>query len=228
MGTVPTMGTVPNRSAKEEGARGGPAGAMVTGGSGHAGSRPRRGGRREEILAAAAPLFARRGFHGVSVDDLGAATGTSGPALYRHFSSKEEVLAELLLGVSERLLDGGVRRAREASSAVGALGALVSFHVDFALDELDVITVQVRDLANLVPEARRKVRSLQQRYVALWAAVIDDVTGCGTEQAVAAAHAAFGLMNSTPHSARLPRHEMRSLLQAMTLAALGATGVAGG
>ncbi|MGH8979533.1 MAG: TetR/AcrR family transcriptional regulator [Acidimicrobiales bacterium] len=190
--------------------------------AGAPGRRARRG-RRSEILAAAAPLFARRGFHGVSVDDLGAATGTSGPALYRHFSSKEEVLAELLLGVSERLLEGGLARVETASSPDDALSALVAFHVDFALRDADVITVQSRDLASLPPEASRKVRALQHRYVSVWASVVDEVTRCGPSRAVAGAHAAFGLMNSTPHSARLPPQEMRSMLCAMALGALGRT-----
>src|ERR671925_367966 len=44
-------------------------------------------GRREQILERAAGLFAARGFHGVSVHDVGAACGISGPALYRHFPS---------------------------------------------------------------------------------------------------------------------------------------------
>jgi AcrR family transcriptional regulator len=179
-----------------------------------------RSGRRQQILAAAAPLFATRGFHGVSVDDLGAATGISGPALYRHFRAKEEILTELLVGVSERLLAGGARRAAEAADPGHALAALVAFHVDFALDEPDVITVQERDLASLPPEARRSVRELQHRYVSVWAGVIGDLTGWEREPAVAAAHAAFGLMNSTPHSARLPRQEMAALLRAMTLAAI--------
>ncbi len=179
-----------------------------------------RSGRRQQILAAAAPLFATRGFHGVSVDDLGAATGISGPALYRHFRAKEEILTELLVGVSERLLAGGARRAAEAADPGHALAALVAFHVDFALDEPDVITVQERDLASLPPAARRSVRELQHRYVSVWAGVIGDLTGWEREPAVAAAHAAFGLMNSTPHSARLPRQEMAALLRAMTLAAI--------
>ena len=38
-------------------------------------TRPRRGLRRSEILAAAAALFAARGYHGVSIDDIGAAAG---------------------------------------------------------------------------------------------------------------------------------------------------------
>lgn len=178
--------------------------------------------RRQQILDAAAPLFAQRGFHGVSVDDLGAATGISGPALYRHFRAKEEILTELLLAVSRRLLEGGQERHTGGGDPGAALEALVDWHVAFALDNPDVITVQARELPNLPPAAGRAVRSLQHRYVALWAEVVVDVTGCDRDTAVAAAHAAFGLMNSTPHSARLPRAEMATLLRTMALASLRA------
>ncbi|GAB3900977.1 hypothetical protein GCM10027612_63580 [Microbispora bryophytorum subsp. camponoti] len=63
--------------------------------------------RRAEILEAAAGLFAARGFHGVSIEDIGAAVGISGPALYRHFSGKEALLTEMLLDISERLREQG-------------------------------------------------------------------------------------------------------------------------
>jgi AcrR family transcriptional regulator len=183
-----------------------------------------RSPRRTQILAAAARLFARHGFHGVSVDDLGAATGISGPALYRHFRAKEEILTELLTGASARLLDGGRARVEAAAVPAEALGALVAFHVDFALDNPDVITVQARELANLPSTASREVRALQHRYVTVWADVIDAACCCGHETAVVAAHAAFGLMNSTPHSARLARPQMERLLREMALGAVGACG----
>jgi AcrR family transcriptional regulator len=54
--------------------------------------------RREQILVVAARLFARHGFHGVSIADLGAAVGVSGPALYRHFPGKEALLEEIRSG----------------------------------------------------------------------------------------------------------------------------------
>lgn len=184
----------------------------------------RRGGRRQQILNCAARLFASRGFHGVSVDDLGAAAGVTGPALYRHFRAKEDILAELLVGVSERLLDGGRRRAESEADPAQALAALVEFHVAFALDEPDVITVQERDLASLPPAANRSVRALQNEYVSVWADVVERLTGCTSEQGVAAARAAFGLMNSTPHSARLPRAEMAAMLRGMAIAALRSAG----
>jgi AcrR family transcriptional regulator len=187
-------------------------------------SRTAPGGRRRQILGCAAALFATRGFHGVSVDDLGAAAGVTGPALYRHFRSKEDILAELLVGVSQRLLDGGRRRVAGTDDPASALAALIEFHVEFALDEPDVITVQERDLASLPSSISRVVRALQHEYVSVWAGVVQRLTGCEGEDAVAAAHAAFGLMNSTPHSARLPRAEMAALLREMAGAALRAAG----
>ena len=61
--------------------------------------------RREQILKEAARLFAERGFHGVGVDEIGAAVGISGPGLYRHFAGKDAMLAELLVGISGQLPD---------------------------------------------------------------------------------------------------------------------------
>src|ERR1700753_2853679 len=85
---------------------------------------PRGELRREQILAAAAALFARRGFHGVTIDDIGSAVGMTGPGLYRHFPGKEAVLAQMLLGISERLLAEGSRRAVAAAGAAAGPDAL--------------------------------------------------------------------------------------------------------
>src|SRR5687768_18454636 len=94
----------------------------------------RRRSRREEILEIAMGLFATRGYHGVSMDDIGAAAGVTGPALYHHFAGKEAMLAAALNPVSEQLLDGGRARVGEFDGDPGAaLAALVDFHVDFAL-----------------------------------------------------------------------------------------------
>jgi AcrR family transcriptional regulator len=116
--------------------------------------------RREQILSTAAALFAERGFHGVSVADLGAACGISGPALYRHFPSKDAMLAEMLVGISERLLAEGRRRAASAGSPAEALTALVRWHIEFALQHPDLIVVQDRDWAALPEHAREQVRAL--------------------------------------------------------------------
>ena len=182
----------------------------------------RRGSRREEILGAAAGLFAGRGFHGVSIDDIGAAVGMSGPALYRHFPGKEAVLSDMLVGISERLLAEGSRRVVAAPDATAALEALLRWHTDFALSQPELISVQGRELANVPEPARRQVRRLQRLYVEEWVTVLSDLLPRATQARLrAAVHAMFGLLNSTPHSAaELPAEATAELLIAMARAAL--------
>src|SRR3954464_10752137 len=116
--------------------------------------------RRGQILAQAAEMVAARGFHGVSVQDVGAACGISGPALYRHFASKDAMLAEMLVGISERLLTEARTRTEHASGPRPALDALLDWHIDFALEHRALIVVQDRDWASLPDDARARVRRL--------------------------------------------------------------------
>jgi AcrR family transcriptional regulator len=157
--------------------------------------------RRAQILQVAAELFARHGFHGVSIADLGVAVGTTGPALYRHFPSKEALLAEMLVGISERLLEGGRSRAEQGTDPEAVLTELIDFHVDFALREPELIVVQDRDFANLPASAQRRVRALQRAYVEVWVDTLVRLhPELPTESARVAAHGAFGLLNSTPYT----------------------------
>jgi AcrR family transcriptional regulator len=177
--------------------------------------------RREQILDAAAELFAAKGFHGVSVGELGQACGITGPALYKHFPSKDAVLAEMLVSISERLLEEGRDRVARAGDARSALEALVAWHIDFALRHRALIVVQDRDWQSLPPEARERARALQREYVDVWAAQLRRLhRGLHTDRARAMAHAAFGLINSTPHSGLIPDEPMRGVLQRMTMGAL--------
>lgn len=177
--------------------------------------------RREQILAAAAELFARHGFHGVGIDEIGSAVGVSGPALYRHFRSKDAMLGEMLTSISEVLLAAGQEREERTESPSDLLGELVTFHVDFALDNPALITVQERNLGNLTEPDRKRVRALQRRYVEVWVqAIRQTLPHLDEPQARAAAHAVFGLINSTPHSRHLGRDGMATMLREMAMGAL--------
>jgi AcrR family transcriptional regulator len=178
--------------------------------------------RRATLLSEAARLFAQRGFDGVSIEDLGAAAGVSGPALYRHFPSKQAVLAAVLVGVSEQLLLGGREVVEGADDDAGALRSLVRFHVDFALANRDVIRVQDRDLDSLSEDDRRSVRALQRSYVEMWVTTLGRLDPhVDPAELRLRAQATFGLINSTPHSAgSLPRERVGPLLEGMALSAL--------
>jgi AcrR family transcriptional regulator len=183
----------------------------------------RRRSRRDEILEIAVGLFASRGYHGVSMDDIGAAAGVTGPALYHHFAGKEAMLAAALIPVSEQLLAGGRARIAEfADQPHAALLALVEFHVDFALANPAVIALHLHELDRLPDEPRRQIRRLQRQYVEEWVTVLTVLRSALSDgEARVLAHAAFGLMNSTPFlGGEVDRQRRAELLRAAALAAL--------
>ena len=186
--------------------------------------------RRSALIAAAERLVAERGYLAVRLEDIGAAVGVSGPAIYRHFPNKEALLVELLVGISTRLLAGATDVVARAVDPADALDGLIDFHLDFALGESDLIRIQDRDLGHLPTPAKRQVRKAQRQYVEIWVDVLRQLDAALNEaDARLMAHAAFGLLNSTPHSvkpgaAKTAEASERAVLRAMTVAALTSAG----
>jgi AcrR family transcriptional regulator len=184
----------------------------------------RKSDRRVQLLSAAERLFAERGFLAVRLEDIGAAAGVSGPAIYRHFPNKESLLVELLVGISTRLLAGAREVRSRGTDAAAALDGLIDFHLDFALGEPDLIRIQDRDLAYLPAAAERHVRRAQRQYVEVWVGVLRELQpGLAETDARLMAHAVFGLLNSTPHSLKPADGKAarsRAVMRAMTVAAL--------
>jgi AcrR family transcriptional regulator len=186
------------------------------------GAKP-RGSRRDQILEIAVRLFAERGYHGVSMDDIGSAAGVTGPALYHHFAGKESMLVAALTPVSEGLLVGGQQRvATHPGDTAAALKSLVDFHVEFALANPAVIALHLHELDRLPEEPRRQIRKLQRLYVEEWVKVLDAVRpDLSAAEARVLVHAAFGLMNSTPFlGGEVDRERRAALLRDAALAAL--------
>ncbi|MGC4935644.1 TetR/AcrR family transcriptional regulator [Gordonia sp. DT30] len=205
------------------------------GGAGAAGTGPRpatrrraaKAARRAELLTAAARQMAERGFAGVRLEDIGGAVGVSGPAMYRHFSSKTELLDEMLLDISRRLYAGGHEVVARGGTPDETLDALIAFHIDVLVTKPDLITVQDRDLSSLTPAANHEVRRLQRRYVEDWVEVTMAAVDAGAgrldrAEARVRVHAMFGLLNSSPRLPDFDADRLRGLLTAMAAAALHA------
>ncbi|MGE0215413.1 SACE_7040 family transcriptional regulator [Mycolicibacterium sp.] len=197
-----------------------------------AGSRRRqaKSDRRGQLIAAAERLMAENGYLAVRLEDIGAAAGVSGPAIYRHFPNKEALLAELLVGISTRLLDGATAVMGTTEDPEIALERLIDFHLDFALGEAGLIRIQDRDLGHLPTAIGRQVRSSQRQYVEIWVDVLRRRDASLSESdARLMAHAAFGLLNSTSHSikpgnTKTAGANSRTILRTMTVAALTPAG----
>lgn len=182
--------------------------------------------RSDAILREAARLFAERGYNGVSLEDIGAAVGVSGPAVYRHFAGKQALLGAVLVKVSEDLVEGGTRVATEGRSAEARMRALVEFHVEFALGHADVIRVHDREVAQLAAGDHSDVRRLQRAYIELWMQTLAPLVDADAEELRLRVQACFGLINSTPHSTRAATRAhsaTATVLAAMAESALRAT-----
>ena len=83
------------------------------------------------------------------MDDIGAAVGVTGPALYHHFAGKEAMLIACLNPVSEGLWPAERARPRSRERPGRALYSLVDFHVAFALENPAVIALHLHELDRL-------------------------------------------------------------------------------
>ena len=80
--------------------------------------------RRESILRAALPLFARTGYAATGTRDLASAAGVTEPILYRHFHGKEALFVAVLGRVEERLREALVKSVEGVRGAGARLSAL--------------------------------------------------------------------------------------------------------
>ena len=116
--------------------------------------------RRELLLESAADLFAEKGYHGVGIDDIGAAAGITGPGVYRHFPSKQALLETLVDRTMDRMLD----LAEHAED----LESLVDLHVTLVTEQRPLVSVWVREQAALDDDVQRSLRTRMRRYEQVW------------------------------------------------------------
>jgi AcrR family transcriptional regulator len=178
--------------------------------------------RRERLLEAAAEMFAVRGYHGVGIDDIGAAAGISGPGVYRHFPSKQALLEALCDRAMTRMLDGARCTRSSVSDPAAALEALVDLHVEFAVAERTLLGVWAREQRALSDEVRRSLRRRQREYERVWRAALAPLRSDLDDAEVAVVVvASLALLNATALAeVAVAPARLRMLLRRMTLAAL--------
>jgi len=107
---------------------------------------------RERILSAAAQLFAEQGFAGTSMPAIAELSGITAGAIYRHFTSK----AELLLEVVKRALEGLPFSFEQSGGEEDAplLSEVAARITDPALTLLRQLALEVHAAARRDPEVR--------------------------------------------------------------------------
>ncbi|MDT5340108.1 MAG: hypothetical protein QOD90_5613 [Mycobacterium sp.] len=179
--------------------------------------------RRGRILASAADLVARKGFHAASIAEIGAAAGITGSGVYRHFDSKSAVLVSLF----DQIIDELLRDERDVLESTTDLGAaldlLIAGQVEFVVGDRELAQVYYNEIHNLPEEDRRRLRRKQRLYLEEWVHLVSELReDLSDTDARVVVHAAIGAIQSPLfHDAGLAEDRLRVLITETARAILG-------
>jgi AcrR family transcriptional regulator len=159
--------------------------------------------RREELLSAATRLFRDRGYHAVSMEDIGAAAGIAGPSIYRYFPGKSAILVAAGYRMAERLARTADDAIAGAADPRDGLARLASSYVDTVLRSDNLMATFAGEIGNLPDPDRKELVRVQRAYVAQWVELLRTVApGLPEPDARITVHAALTVVNDL---ARTPR-----------------------
>lgn len=193
-------------------------------GEGHV--RTRDPERKNRIMAAAADLLARKGYHAVSIAEIGAAAGITGSGIYRHFDSKAAVLVALFDQVIDDLLRNEKAILDATADLNEALDLLIADQVEFVVGKRELAQVYHNEINNLPEEDRRSLRRKQRLYLEEWVHLVNEMrSDLNDADSRTLVHAAIGAIQSPLfHSVGLAEGRLRMLLASAARAVLGTAG----
>lgn len=159
--------------------------------------------RREQVLAEATALFAQRGFHDVSMEDIGAAAGIAGPSVYRHFPSK----AALMVAIGHRAADRlalAAEQALQAPDEPTALRRLAASYVRTILHTPELLVSFSADRVTMPDHDKADLLRVQRDYVAQWVTLLSAVhPSLPPREAKITVHAALTIANDLARTRRV-------------------------
>ncbi len=181
---------------------------------------------REAIMAAAAELFRERGFRETSLSDIGAAAGVSGPAIYRYFTSKGELLSVLIeeaailwRGTADEVLN-------EDTPPQVTLERLIDAAVTLQLRNGNLRDVFAKEYRSLDDDARRRVARIERVRMAEWVHLLSEVRpGLSDQEARAAVTMVDGMLRSITTLTDMDQEQLASVIKDMVLGGLLSVGL---
>ncbi|MFI6365591.1 TetR/AcrR family transcriptional regulator [Nocardia sp. NPDC050630] len=134
-----------------------------------------RGVRPERLIVAAARLFNTRGYAAVSIEDIGAAVGVSGPALYHHFAGKSELLNQIIDRNDQWIRLYTSRAATEGNDPHQSLLLLLSYFARFAVEQPDLMGTTLSEVAHLPQDLAARYRQAHRDGIIRWARMLQTV-----------------------------------------------------
>lgn len=149
-------------------------------------------------MAAAARIFAARGYHRTSMRDLARASRMSLAGMYYYVAGKEDLLLEIQKGSFERVRRGAEEAIAGAATPEEKLQAFIRHHVTFFTSHMDEMKVLSHEAESLTGAPLEEVRRLKRAYVGLCLdllAGLDEQDGGHRMDRNVAAYTLFGMTN---------------------------------
>lgn len=174
-------------------------------------------------MSAAADLVARKGFHAVSVAEIGAAAGITGSGVYRHFDGKSAVLVALFDQIIDDLLRDEQEIISSGADLNSALDRLIAGQVEFVVGARELAQIYYNEINNLPAEDRRRLRRKQRLYLEEWVHLVSELRGdLSDADARTIVHAAVGAIQSPLfHNTGMVEDRLRELLTEAARAIVG-------
>ncbi|MFD2421901.1 TetR/AcrR family transcriptional regulator [Amycolatopsis pigmentata] len=120
------------------------------------------------IVEAAAKLYGTRGYHKVSMEELGQAVGMAGPSIYYRYTSKGAVLAAVLGRANARLSADASAALKTATDDCGAMRALLNSYARLVTHEPHIVEALLSEIPHLADDERQPAVDSWVRYVKTW------------------------------------------------------------
>lgn len=118
----------------------------------------------DAIREAGVRLIHARGYHAMSMRDLAAEVGIQAPSLYNHMRTKQELLADLITGSLQELMDGIDGALAETTTPVERLAAFVDVHLMFHITRREKAAICTSELRSLEPEYLGHALAMRDAY----------------------------------------------------------------
>ena len=135
---------------------------------------------QDEILAAAAKLFAERGFRAVTIDDIGSSLDYTKSVVYYYFKSKNEILWQIFVRIYDSYFEGITAiRARNLPPAE-AMAMIIRKHALNVMEKREWTAIYFREESELTEQQRREIAKKKRQYDAM----IEEIYEAGMEAGV--------------------------------------------
>ena len=134
---------------------------------------------RDRILQAALQVFAQKGYHRASVDDIVHASGTSKGAVYHHVPNKEALFLALVDDLSGRLAEAIAEAIGSAHGALGKVEAALRAGLTTFAHHAELARILLLESVSLGPAYEAKRAEVHGRFAALVQGYLDEAVAEG-------------------------------------------------